>query len=536
MSHDVFLSYSSRNKAVADAVCAGLENGKIRCWIAPRDVLPGSNYGESIVSALESCRVVVLIYSAASNVSPAVLREAERAMNFGKPIIPFRLEDVPMAKGMEFFLASCHWLDAMSPPMEEHIAKLSGAVRGLIAGGGWTGDGATGRRMPAEGAGKRRSPVVLWAAGVGGALVLAAVAAFFLLPRAAGPGAAGARQGIAAESPAAPTATAAEDEGAISLDLSVLNSGGENAIREFFGGTPPALIRYVAERAGDVLRISPLSEYLDSLREGAPVSALRARFAGASHFVASDVLLDLKMVNNSQRTIYYTEAVLEVESSTASATPLLGFDADPGHVRALQIFNEGWAPVEAATLRCHLARIGTVATFADYPVTRELGAIERGVNVPLDTALAGIRALDGQSKAACFGEIRYRWVRPDGSRAESSLRFQTEVPLVAPPATASPPGGRRAAAAARSAPSVAPSPPAAAIALRDEGRNYEVRADLSQYLKAGEPDRFQIAVSAPRTSTHRFRLKLVAGDNRKDVIRSEPILLEFFRPQTGGDR
>ncbi len=40
MAHDVFISHSAKDKATADAVCAVLEAEGIRCWIAPRDVLP----------------------------------------------------------------------------------------------------------------------------------------------------------------------------------------------------------------------------------------------------------------------------------------------------------------------------------------------------------------------------------------------------------------------------------------------------------------------------------------------------------------
>lgn len=46
MAHDIFISYSTQDKAVADAVCATLEKNKIRCWIAPRDVIPGMSYAE----------------------------------------------------------------------------------------------------------------------------------------------------------------------------------------------------------------------------------------------------------------------------------------------------------------------------------------------------------------------------------------------------------------------------------------------------------------------------------------------------------
>ena len=41
MAHDVFISYSAKDKTTADGVCATLEAKGIRCWIAPRDILPG---------------------------------------------------------------------------------------------------------------------------------------------------------------------------------------------------------------------------------------------------------------------------------------------------------------------------------------------------------------------------------------------------------------------------------------------------------------------------------------------------------------
>jgi hypothetical protein len=46
MARDVFISYSSKDKPTADAVCATLEANGIHCWIAPREVVPGSDWGE----------------------------------------------------------------------------------------------------------------------------------------------------------------------------------------------------------------------------------------------------------------------------------------------------------------------------------------------------------------------------------------------------------------------------------------------------------------------------------------------------------
>jgi hypothetical protein len=47
MAHDVFISYASEDKTVADAVCAMIESQGVRCWIAPRDVLPGLRRGNN---------------------------------------------------------------------------------------------------------------------------------------------------------------------------------------------------------------------------------------------------------------------------------------------------------------------------------------------------------------------------------------------------------------------------------------------------------------------------------------------------------
>jgi TIR domain len=64
MAYDVFISYASEDKIVADAVCARLESHAVRCWIAPRDVLPGMAYGEAIIDAIQGCRVMILVFSA----------------------------------------------------------------------------------------------------------------------------------------------------------------------------------------------------------------------------------------------------------------------------------------------------------------------------------------------------------------------------------------------------------------------------------------------------------------------------------------
>jgi hypothetical protein len=130
--HDIFISYSHEDKAIADAICAMLESHTIRCWIAPRDVLPGEDYPASIINAIEQCRIMVLVYSSKSNNSDHVIRELTKAVSSGAIIIPFRIEDIPLSKNMEYLIGIPHWLDALTPPLEQHIDKLVETVKVLL--------------------------------------------------------------------------------------------------------------------------------------------------------------------------------------------------------------------------------------------------------------------------------------------------------------------------------------------------------------------------------------------------------------------
>ena len=133
MAHDAFISYSSKDKPTADAVCATLESRGIRCWIAPRDVLPGEEYAASIINAIHESRLLVLVFSSGANQSPQVLREVERAVSRGLPILPLRIENVSPSASMEYYISSQHWLDALTEPLERHLVHLADTVTLLLA-------------------------------------------------------------------------------------------------------------------------------------------------------------------------------------------------------------------------------------------------------------------------------------------------------------------------------------------------------------------------------------------------------------------
>jgi hypothetical protein len=126
MPHDVFISYSAKDKGAAELICARLESAGIGCWMAPRDIRPGMSWGRAIIGAIDGARMVLLLFSQHANTSPQVTREVERAVQEDLTIIPVRIENVAPAGDLEYFLGTPQWLNAMPP--EQHLDRILDSV------------------------------------------------------------------------------------------------------------------------------------------------------------------------------------------------------------------------------------------------------------------------------------------------------------------------------------------------------------------------------------------------------------------------
>ena len=131
---DVFVSYSSKNKNIADAIVSDFEKHGIRCWYAPRDIMPGESWVTAITDALQVVKVQVLVYTDESNASKQVMNEVAVAFNAGKTIVPFRLTQTKMSGEFEYYLARVHWLDAVTDPLSENISQLRKYVEVILSG------------------------------------------------------------------------------------------------------------------------------------------------------------------------------------------------------------------------------------------------------------------------------------------------------------------------------------------------------------------------------------------------------------------
>jgi TIR domain-containing protein len=128
VSH-VFISYSSDERELAEAMCARLEQLGLDCWIAPRNIPPGDVYASAIVDAIESAVAFVLLLTATANESDHVFRELELASASARRVVPVLIAGVQPSRRIRFFIASTQWLAADVDNLGGCIDALAVALR-----------------------------------------------------------------------------------------------------------------------------------------------------------------------------------------------------------------------------------------------------------------------------------------------------------------------------------------------------------------------------------------------------------------------
>ena len=116
MKYDVFISYSSHDQKVVEGLSAYLEQQKIRCFVAYRDIPRGVVWARAIVDALDESRMMVVVFSEHFNNSDQVDREIELASEDKKPILTFRISNDVFKGAKKYYLKNINWIDAFPNP------------------------------------------------------------------------------------------------------------------------------------------------------------------------------------------------------------------------------------------------------------------------------------------------------------------------------------------------------------------------------------------------------------------------------------
>jgi hypothetical protein len=94
VSAPIFISYSSKDRDIAETIYRALESRGHVCWISCRDVNPGENFQEAIVRALRDAKLMLLIFTANANNSDEIKKELVLAGRHQVTVVPVRVEDV----------------------------------------------------------------------------------------------------------------------------------------------------------------------------------------------------------------------------------------------------------------------------------------------------------------------------------------------------------------------------------------------------------------------------------------------------------
>ena len=330
---------------------------------------------------------------------------------------------------------------------------------------------------------------------------------------------------------------------------------------------------YASERDGERINIAPINPYLTAVESGGPLYTLETTdpWYRVFHFPTFDV----KLVNNTDKTVFFHEAEFRVASSRPDCRAIPAVLGMHGSLY-VHFYNLGWGEMKDATLQFALTAIpeeqldeAPLQLPEHLPHRIELGTFDtskaftllpffeiEGINVDRLAALLDTHWNTNESKVQFYRELEFDYESIDSAQEDRFVRTQ-ELPRADYERFLRKAAGRfykscpclaglleydemsRDGSVVHRTESVfalldfrphgpgAGAPPSNEyhIKLDVEGDDYVRKLPISQVLKAGESDRFLIQVAADRSSFHDLTFAL--RFNNDEVVEA-PVHLELF--------
>ena len=132
MSAPIFISYSSKDQKIAETICDALQSRSLTCWISCRDIGPGENFQESIVKAIRSAKLMILVFTSNANNSDEIKKEVVLASQHRITVLPVRVEDVVPNDALAYEFATRQWIDLFKD-WERQIEQLTLRVGNILS-------------------------------------------------------------------------------------------------------------------------------------------------------------------------------------------------------------------------------------------------------------------------------------------------------------------------------------------------------------------------------------------------------------------
>jgi hypothetical protein len=128
MQLKIFLSYSRRDEAIAEALIKAAAARNLSIWY-DRLIPAGRDWRDSIVGEIQKCDALVILFSKESNKSRQLIKELAIADRFGKLVIPVLIEETEPRGAYLYEMASRNWINLHPNP----LARLDGLMDRLVA-------------------------------------------------------------------------------------------------------------------------------------------------------------------------------------------------------------------------------------------------------------------------------------------------------------------------------------------------------------------------------------------------------------------
>lgn len=343
----------------------------------------------------------------------------------------------------------------------------------------------------------------------------------------------------------------------------------------------PGLLQYTASQAESGLLIRPSKGRLMDVWKGSDEIQLTEREEaitergsyGVFAFSAGDMpplTLVFEVQNRAAAPVRVRGAYLDVDSSATDLQPAIQMSAgSSGECSArsrsdfsprYELENFGWGAAEAAKLRFNFVaprtnsgaatgitkEVGTIATVSKVDFEAELRASGVKTDILKQRAQSGgIPCRSKGNPAACLAEIvatgyfgsvgrllrledrdiflhaagtlDYDWRNQGGEQKTRSSPFNARLLLARTPVEAECGEGAEKEAVGKKP-----------LEFRLDQNRYRLPVAFERTIRAGGSARYTVAVQAPKSSEHKFKVVLQTADGRQ--VASRPITLTYFRP------
>lgn len=120
MAHEVFISYSRKDMAVADRICKAFDEAGITYFIDRQGIGGGFEFPEVLANAIVECKVVLYLASKNSYVSKFTNAEMTFAFNekSKNSVLPYIIDGSSMPPALRFVFAGVNWRNIKDHPIE----------------------------------------------------------------------------------------------------------------------------------------------------------------------------------------------------------------------------------------------------------------------------------------------------------------------------------------------------------------------------------------------------------------------------------